>query len=223
MSGTLAISARGLTKTYGPRTRALDGVDLDVEEGAMVALTGPSGSGKSTLLYALAGLVTLDAGRVMITGTRPADSAAWTRLRAGTIGLVFQESLLLPALNVAQNIELPMIGVEGNGKARAARVGDLLAAVGLEGFERRLPDSLSGGERQRAAIARSLANRPRLLLADEPTGELDSGNTAKVMELIHKLHETEGLTVLIVTHDSAIAATCSRRFTLADGRGRYEV
>jgi ABC-type lipoprotein export system ATPase subunit len=218
----LAISAIGLVKHYdGGRAKALDGLSIDVAQGAMIALVGPSGSGKSTLLYALAGLVDLDVGTIVIEGRRPGGEADWTRLRASTIGLVFQESWLLPTLTAAQNIELPMVGVEASARVRTRRVEELLETVGMAGFAGRMPDSLSGGERQRIAMARSLANGPRILLADEPTGELDSANSARIMEMMAKLRAERGVTMLIVTHDPRMAAYCDRRYEVVDGTGTY--
>jgi putative ABC transport system ATP-binding protein len=218
----LAISAKGLVKHYDAgRAKALDGLSIDVVQGAMIALVGPSGSGKSTLLYALAGLVDPDMGTIEIEERQPVGEADWTRLRASTIGLVFQESWLLPTLTAAQNIELPMVGVEPSARVRAHRVEELLETVGMSGFARRMPDSLSGGERQRIAVARSLANRPRILLADEPTGELDSANSGRIMEMMARLRAERGVTMLIVTHDPQTAAYCDRRYQVVDGTGTY--
>ena len=218
----LAISARGLVKHYDAgRAKALDGLDIDVASGAMIALVGPSGSGKSTLLYALAGLVDLDLGTIQIEGRQPAGETDWTRLRASTIGLVFQESWLLPTLTAGQNIELPMIGVETSIRLRVRRVEELLEAVGMTGFAERMPESLSGGERQRIAVARGLANGPRILLADEPTGELDSANSTRIMEMMAKLRAERAVTMLIVTHDPRMAAYCDRRYEIVDGTGTY--
>lgn len=216
------VEAEGLVKTYqGGRVRALDGLDFAAAEGDMVAITGPSGGGKSTLLYALSGLIALDAGLVRIGGRRPATAAEWVALRARAIGMVFQEDWLLPGLTAAENVELPMLGVETSAAARRARVATLLEEVGAAALAARHPAGLSGGERQRVAIARSLANRPRLLLADEPTGELDSASAAAILALLARLHHEDGLTLLIVSHDERVAAACRRRFLVADGRGRY--
>ncbi len=217
-----AIEATGLVKSFShAHVRALDEVSFRAERGDMTAITGPSGSGKSTLLYALAGLMQTDAGQVAIEGRVPASPAEWTRLRRESIGLIFQEDWLLPTLTAAENIELPMMGVVEGGDARHARVADLLAQVGAAELAGRLPAGLSGGERQRIAIARGLANRPRILLADEPTGELDSASAEAVVALIARLHNEDDLTVLIVTHDTDVAAACARQFVLRDGRGRY--
>lgn len=217
-----AIRARGLIKRYpGMRRAALDGLDLDVRHGEMLAVTGPSGSGKSTLLYALSGLIGLDAGRVEIGGRAPQGKAGWARMRAGPLGLVFQDPWLLPTLSAAQNVELPMIGVEASAGARAARVAEAMALAGISGRAGQTPASLSGGESQRVAIARALVNRPRVILADEPTGELDSTNSARILALFSDLVRDQGVTVVIVTHDPDIAAACGREFRIVDGKGAF--
>jgi ABC-type lipoprotein export system ATPase subunit len=217
-----AIQARGLVKTFqNGSARALDGIDFDAGTGDMTAIVGPSGSGKSTLLYALSGLIALDRGQVTINGEAPRTPTDWTRLRSGPIGLIFQEDWLLPDLTAAENIELPMIGVESSRAARNGRIARLLDLVNAGSFGGRMPASLSGGERQRIAIARGLANRPDILLADEPTGELDSVNSRAIISLLTRLRDEEGLTVIIVTHDETIAAQCRRRFEVIDGRGCY--
>jgi putative ABC transport system ATP-binding protein len=216
------VAAHGLVRTYlGGQMRALDGMDFVAEAGDSIAIVGPSGSGKSTLLYALSGLIDLDAGEVRIAGTAPASAAAWRRLRARDIGMVFQEGWLLPALTSAENIELPMLGVVSGQSVRRERVRELLDAVGASSLGERLPASLSGGERQRIAIARSLANRPRILLADEPTGELDRRSTEMILDLLVQLRARDGLTLVIVTHDERVAGACARRFVVEDGKGHY--
>lgn len=213
-----AISARGLVKTFPAMEHpALDHLSLDVEPGDMLAITGPSGSGKSTALYAMAGLIGLEAGEVSVLGETPKGRAAWARLRSRKIGLVFQDDWLLPTLTALQNVEMPMIGVERSARLRAERARAALAEVGLEGHAARHPAGLSGGERQRVAIARALANRPPLLLADEPTGELDVANSRRVVALLAALNAA-GTTVVIVTHDPVVAAACSREVRIVDGR-----
>lgn len=217
-----SIRARGLCKSFNQnRTKALDGMDFDADAGDMTAIVGPSGSGKSTLLYAISGLMDLDAGRVSICGEQPVTRSQWTGLRQRCIGLVFQDDWLLPTLTAAQNIELPMIGVVHDRGARQERVQDLLSRVNASAFAERMPAGLSGGERQRIAVARGLANRPSVLLADEPTGELDSANSKSIMQLLKTLHDQEKLTVLIVTHDPVVAGACDRCFAVHDGVGHY--
>ncbi|WP_246137978.1 ABC transporter ATP-binding protein [Maritimibacter fusiformis] len=219
MTGDIAIRAEGLVKRYPSMHRAaLDGLSLMVETGEMLAITGPSGSGKSTAMYALAGLIGLEAGRVEIAGRRPEGRADWTRLRAGPIGLVFQEDWLLPTLSAAQNVAMPMVGGRRRARDRLIRAEALLAEVGLAGMGARAPAGLSGGERQRVAIARALANDPSILLADEPTGELDRDNSRQIVRLLSELSARAGVTMVIVTHDPEVAAACTRQVRLVDGR-----
>lgn len=219
MTGAPAIRAEGLVKRYpAMRRAALDGLSLTVAAGEMLAITGPSGSGKSTAMYALAGLIALDAGQVEIAGQVPAGRAGWTRLRAGPVGLVFQEDWLLPTLSAAQNVAMPMVGGRLSPRARMAKAEALLAEVGLAGMGGRAPAGLSGGERQRVAIARALANAPSILLADEPTGELDRDNSRQIVGLLSELSARAGVTMVIVTHDPEVAAACTREVRLVDGR-----
>ncbi len=218
----LAIRATGLVKRYPHMRRAaLDNLDFSVGSGEMVAVTGPSGSGKSTLLYALSGLIGLDRGSVSLHDTVPGGRSDWTAMRAGPLGLVFQDPWLLPTLSAAQNVELPMIGVERAAGLRADRVGAVLDLVGLSDKAGRDPASLSGGERQRVAIARALVNRPRIILADEPTGELDSTSSDRIIALFADLVKSQGVTLVIVTHDRDIARRCGREFRIVDGQGAF--
>ncbi|MDJ0822189.1 MAG: ABC transporter ATP-binding protein [Paracoccaceae bacterium] len=222
MREALAISARGLRCTFRQgQVRALDGVDIDVPAGAAVAITGPSGSGKTTLIHALAGLQPVEAGDIDIAGGTPETAQDWTALRRSQIGMVFQEDWLLPALTAAQNVEIAL-GENGLSAAeRRQRALALLARVNASDFADYRPAGLSGGERQRIAVARSLANSPAILMADEPTGELDSANAERIIDLLFGLHAAEGLTLLIVTHDADLAARCQAQFVMRDGRGAY--
>jgi ABC-type lipoprotein export system ATPase subunit len=213
-----AISARGLVKAYPTMEHpALDELSLDVASGEMLSITGPSGSGKSTALYAMAGLIGLDGGRVEVLGEVPNSRADWANLRARRIGLVFQDDWLLPTLTALQNVEMPMIGVVASALERVERARAALGQVGLAALADRHPAGLSGGERQRVAIARALANAPAILLADEPTGELDVANSANVVALLKALN-AGGTTVVIVTHDREVVAQCSRAVHIVDGK-----
>jgi putative ABC transport system ATP-binding protein len=215
------IATRGLTKVYGSNgnaVHALRGIDLIVERGEYVALIGPSGSGKSTLMSILGCLDVPSGGTYSLDGRQVekltgADLAA---LRNEKIGFVFQQYNLLPRATILRNVELPMLYAGVPRKERRQRALDLLARVGIPDKAGTLPGALSGGQRQRVAIARALANRPALLLADEPTGALDSKTGQEVLALFRELH-AQGNTVLLVTHDPAIAATAERRVELCDG------
>jgi putative ABC transport system ATP-binding protein len=216
------LDARDLRRTYdadGAPVRALRGVDLQVGQGEFVALTGPSGSGKSTLLRLAAGLERPDLGALRILGT---DLGTLTErqlaaLRAHRIGIVFQFFHLVDDLSALDNVALAaLIGGSGR-RAATERAHELLDLLGLLDKARALPPTLSGGQRQRLAIARALANRPDLLLADEPTGSLDTDGSAEVLELFCRLHRG-GQTILVVTHDHEVAARADRTVQLRDGR-----
>ena len=216
------VSCRGVTKTYrsGAReTRALRGLDLDVTPGEWLAVMGPSGCGKSTLLHLLGGLDTADSGSVVIDGQDLAAMSEARRavLRRARVGYVFQFFNLVQDLTVAENVELPMllVGLRHDDARRRRRA--LLGDVGLEGLDRAVPSQLSGGEQQRVALARALANQPRVLLADEPTGNLDTEAARQVLELLARQH-TGGQTVVMVTHDPRVAAAADRLLVMQDGR-----
>ena len=216
----IAIAVRELRKHYdGGLVRALDGVELIVRRGEWVAVTGPSGCGKSTLLQLIAALDAPTSGSIELLGARlPAPRNA-ARLRRTQVGLVFQLHNLLPQLTARQNVEVAMFGGPRDRRQRAERARQLLADVDLAGRADRDPTRLSGGERQRVAIARALANDPQLLLADEPTGSLDSAAVDRVIELVQRLRrERPELTVLMVTHDDRVAAAADRIVRLRDGR-----
>ena len=213
------LGAEDLRKSYGQR-RVLDGVSLSVRPGERLALMGPSGSGKTTLLNLLGGVDRLDSGQIVLDGVRLdlLDGRALARARREKIGTVFQFFHLLPTLTVAENVELPLQLVGAGASDRLARVGQLLARVGLADRSRSLPSELSGGEQQRVAIARALAHRPCLVLADEPTGNLDSANGANILELLRELTDAEGPALVLVTHSEEAASICHRRLHLRDGR-----
>ena len=211
---------RGLRKTYGvPPVRALRGVDVTVRAGEFVALMGPSGSGKSTLLHLIAGLDRADEGTVALAGTRTEElgGARLARLRRRHVGLVFQFFHLIEHLSALENVALAALIAGARPTAAAARARELLDTLGLLDRAAERPGALSGGERQRVAIARALANRPTLLLADEPTGALDSAGAAEVLELFSRLHGT-GQTILMVTHSREVAAGAQRVMRMRDGQ-----
>jgi putative ABC transport system ATP-binding protein len=193
-------------------------VSLEVRSGEYVAIAGPSGSGKSTLLQLIGGIDVPTAGEVEILGTR-LDSLSdreLTRLRLTRLGFIFQRFHLLPVLTARENVELPMAEAGVPGKERRARALELLAYVGLEHRAGHRATQLSGGEMQRVAIARALANRPVLLLADEPTGELDAGTGAEILSLFRRLNQ-DGTTLVVVTHDEHLAAQAGRVIHMLDG------
>jgi ABC-type lipoprotein export system ATPase subunit len=213
------ISLERVSRHYDSgRVVALSDVTLAMDRGDFLAIVGSSGSGKSTLLHLACGLEHPTAGRVFVEGVEPASRSAWARLRAERIGFVFQAFNLLPTLTAAENVEVPMFGVQPNASARRVRALDLLARVGLAARAGHRPGALSGGERQRVAIARSLANSPDLILADEPTGNLDTKTTAEILELLQDIHRHEGAALVIVTHERGIAAVADRVVRLVDGR-----
>ena len=218
---TNIIETSGLTKVFGSNgmaVHALRGIDVTVARGEFVALVGPSGSGKSTLMAILGCLDSPTAGHYRLDG-EPVEGltgAALARIRNEKVGFVFQNYNLLPKANVLRNVELPLLYAGLPRKERKARALEMLEKVGIPEKASVLPAQLSGGQRQRVAIARALANRPALLLADEPTGALDSKTGAEVLELFSELNR-QGNSVLLVTHDPKIAALASRRVELQDG------
>ena len=210
-----------LTKVYGAgdaAVRALDGVSLTVERGEFVAVMGASGSGKSTLLHLLGGVDRPTSGRITLDGVSLYDQKEeeLTVFRRRQIGLVYQFYNLVPLLTVEENLALPLL-LDGR-SADPARVLDLLARLGLEGKRRAFPAQLSGGQQQRVAIARALITHPALLLADEPTGNLDSAASEKVMRMLVRLNETTGQTIVMITHDETLALQARRILRLRDGR-----
>jgi ABC-type lipoprotein export system ATPase subunit len=216
---TLAVQVEGLRKSYdGGTVIALDGLDLTVHQGEIVAIMGPSGSGKSTLLHLLAALDRPDSGRLSVEGTDLTHLRHPDRYRQRVVGLVFQLHNLLPHLTSLQNVEIPMMGTGRSRAEQRTRALDLLAETDLADKARRYPPKLSGGERQRVAIARALANEPRVLLADEPTGSLDSAAVGRVLELFRQLRDEHDVTIVMVTHDPEVAAAADRTVTLRDGR-----
>jgi len=216
-----AIHLEGVQVTLPSRAGAvaiLRGIDLSVPDGEAVAVVGPSGSGKSTLLMVIAGLERATAGRVTVVGTdlKTLDEDGLARLRAANIGIVFQSFHLVPTMTAIENVALPMEFLNKDDAFEVARAA--LAEVGLSHREAHFPGQLSGGEQQRVAIARALATKPTLILADEPTGNLDLATGASVMDLLFALKERTGATLLLITHDRTLAKRCDRIVSLEDGR-----
>ena len=220
MSETV-LQARGLSKKFGRDeglVRAVDEVDLEVRSGETVAVMGPSGCGKSTLLHLLGGLERPTAGEIWLAGRRvdQLTERALARLRRTAIGFVFQAFHLMDELTARENVELPALLAGRSPRAAKRQAVDLLERVGLGDRAAFLPAALSGGQRQRVAIARALSNDPLVVLADEPTGNLDSAATLEVLRLFDRLHAA-GQTLVIVTHDSRVAATADRLISMRDG------
>jgi ABC-type lipoprotein export system ATPase subunit len=215
------LRARALRREYGRGeglVRAVDGIDLDIAQGETVAVTGPSGCGKSTLLHLLGGLDRPSGGELWVGGRRieQLSERALAEMRRREVGFVFQAFHLMDELTAQENVELPALLAGRPPRAARRRAGDLLDQVGLGDRAGHLPSALSGGQRQRVAIARALANDPVLVLADEPTGNLDSAATLDVLRLFEQLHAA-GQTLVIVTHDERIAATAGRLISMRDG------
>lgn len=216
------ISLRGVTKQFEGKRRvtALEHVDLEIARGEVVSIVGPSGSGKSTLLNLLGGLDHPSEGEIILDGAALSQLSddELTRVRRDKIGFIFQFFNLLPTLSALENVSLPLYLRGWERRKVRERASELLDLVQLGQRAEHLPDELSGGERQRVAIARALSVYPPVLLADEPTGNLDSVTGGEILRLIHDLHDRLGSTILIVTHDATVAASCQRTLRLRDGR-----
>lgn len=208
-----------LTRVYGDgeEIRALDGITLQIQSGEFVAVMGPSGSGKSTLLNMIGALDKPSSGQIFINGQDLTKIRDKDKFRAQTVGFVFQLHNLIPTLSARENVEVPMMG-QVNLIARRKRSKELLEIVGLGDRMRHLPNQLSGGQRQRVAVARALANKPSLILADEPTGSLDTEAGRALMKLLHEINATQGTTFIIVSHDPAVARQTNRVIVLEDGK-----
>lgn len=216
MSGA-ALVVHDVRKSFdGGVIRALDGVSLELEPGELVALTGPSGCGKSTLLNLVGALDKPDSGEIRVDGEDVARLDDPSHYRATTVGFVFQFHNLMSTLTALENVQIPMLGRRTRAE-REARARGLLDEVGLAARMRSRPPTLSGGERQRVAIARALANEPRLLLADEPTGALDSETGAQILDLLRSVRDARGTTILLVTNDDGVAAMADRVLRIRDG------
>lgn len=217
------VETRELTRVYGDgaEIRALDGVNLRIAKGELVAVMGPSGSGKSTLLNAIGALDQPTSGDVLVDGVNLASIEDMDTFRAMKVGFVFQLHNLLPTMTSRENIEIPMMGHSGASERRQ-RASELLELVGLADRSNHLPGQLSGGQRQRVAIARALANNPSLILADEPTGSLDSVSGQELLDLISELNQSQGTTFLVVTHDINVARQTNRVIVMNDGKIQRE-
>ncbi len=212
------LQTKDLCKDYPDgQVQALIDVNMDLHRGEFVAIMGPSGSGKSTLLSLLGALDVPTSGEVLFEGKPLSTWGSLDLFRSRELGFVFQSFFLLPTLTALENIQIPMFETKLPLRDRIARAAELLELVGLGKRTKHLPMQLSIGERQRVAIARALANEPSLLLADEPTGNLDSKNAEEVLKLVHRLHDN-GMTVIMVTHSDAVAAHAKRLIRLRDGR-----
>jgi ABC-type lipoprotein export system ATPase subunit len=212
-----AVIVDDASKSFG-KVSALREVSLKVDPGEAIVITGRSGSGKSTLLSLIGGLEQPDEGQVLIDGRAIWREPHPARARREVVGFIFQRHLLLATLSARANVEVPLIGAGVRHGERRRRALALLAEVGLADRADHLPSELSGGERQRVAVARALANEPRLLLADEPTGALDSSTSERVLDLLFRLRDRLGMTMLVVSYDRAVGARADRSVTLVDGR-----
>jgi len=213
------LAVENLRKSYeGGAIQALDSVDLQIQAGEFVSISGPSGSGKSTLLQLLGGLDVPTSGRVLFKGAELGKAVDLDRYRMRNVGFIFQAFHLLPSLRAIENVQVPWLGSDSPVKGRGERAEALLRELGLGHRLHQYPGQLSAGERQRVAIARSLANDPEILLADEPTGNLDSVNTAKIMDVLMGIQAKRGMTLIVVTHEDSIAESAPRHIRMRDGR-----
>jgi putative ABC transport system ATP-binding protein len=211
--------AVGLIKEYDEgQVHALRGADFQIQDGEFVAIVGPSGSGKTTLLQMLGALDKPSSGKLLYRGESLADLKDDAAYRAHEIGFIFQAFHLLPTFTAIENVQMPMFESDQSRSARSARARELLTALGLEKRIHHFPAKLSGGERQRVAIARSLANSPSVLLADEPSGNLDSKNAVLILDLLSDLHRQRQMTLILITHDMTVARRASRAIQMKDGR-----
>ena len=216
--GGPAVDVRNVVKTFDKgRTRAVDGATLRIERGEFVSITGPSGCGKSTLLHLIASLERPDSGEITVEGDDILRLRDLSRYRARTIGMVFQLHNLLPNLSASDNVQVPMYETSLPARERRSRALQLLALVDMEGMAKKRPTELSGGERQRVAIARALSNDPPVILADEPTGNLDSKSGLRVLETLREIQRDRGVTLLLVSHNPAIAGAADRVVEMLDG------
>jgi putative ABC transport system ATP-binding protein len=213
------VEIKNLEKSYEKgHIKALNGINLEIKEGEFVSIIGPSGSGKSTLLNMIGALDIADSGNIEVAGYDLNKKKKLAEFRSRKIGFIFQLHNLIPNISVLENIEIPMFEDKRSGKERKERALELLDLVGLKDKAKTKPTKLSGGERQRIAIARSLANNPSIILADEPTGSLDSKTSEKILDQLTKLHEEKNVTLIIVTHDMSVAKLADRTIEVLDGK-----
>ena len=213
------LEVRDVRKSYDEgRIEALRGVDLAIHAGEFLAISGPSGSGKSTLLQLLGGLDTPTSGEVLFKNTQLGSAINLDTYRSQSVGFIFQAFHLMPTLRVLENVQVPMLALSPAPPKPAERAEALLCEMGLQDRLRQYPNELSAGERQRVAIARALANSPEILLADEPTGNLDSVNSARIMEILTGIQKQREMTLIVVTHENEIAHSAARQIRLRDGR-----
>jgi len=223
MNNENIIEIKGLKKSYDNGTiKALNGIDLEIKKGEFVSIIGPSGSGKSTLLNMIGALDKGDEGSINVAGIDLMHQKDLSEFRSSEIGFVFQLHNLIPNLTVLENVQIPMLETPISGKNMEARALELLKSVELEDKIKKRPTKLSGGERQRVAIARALVNHPSIILADEPTGALDSKTGDIILNLLKDLHKKENVTLVMVTHEPYVANMADRIITVLDGKIREE-
>ncbi|MBZ9571318.1 ABC transporter ATP-binding protein [Methanobrevibacter sp. TMH8] len=213
------VEIKNLEKSYEKgHIKALNGINLEIKEGEFVSIIGPSGSGKSTLLNMLGALDIADNGTIDVAGYDLTKNKKLDEFRSKKIGFIFQLHNLIPNISVVENVEIPMFEGKLSGKERRKRALELLDIVGLKDKAKNRPTKLSGGERQRVAIARALANEPSIILADEPTGSLDSRTSQKILDQLNKLHKEKNVTLIMVTHDMNVAKLADRVIEVLDGK-----
>ena len=223
MNDINVIEIQGLKKSYeNKQITALNGIDLEIKEGEFVSIIGPSGSGKSTLLNMIGALDTPDEGTINVAGTDLTRKEDLSKFRSDEIGFVFQLHNLIPNLTVLENVQIPLIETPISDENMEKRALDLLKSVNLENKINQKPTKLSGGERQRVAIARALVNHPSIILADEPTGSLDSKTQNVILDLLKDIHKKENVTLIIVTHSPYVANMADRSITVLDGEIKSE-
>lgn len=213
------IEIKNLKKSYEDgHIKALNGIDLTIKEGEFVSIIGPSGSGKSTLLNMLGALDLPDSGSINVAGYDLLSNTKLNEFRGDKLGFIFQLHNLIPNISVVENVEIPMFTKDWSSKQMRERALNLLDIVGLKDKAKQMPNKLSGGERQRVAIVRALANEPSIILADEPTGSLDSKTSNKILKQLTKLHKEENVTLIVVTHDMNVAKLADRVIEVLDGK-----